>query len=248
MKRWSSENVYSLATATLVFIVPAVQMLEERLTEQPITHQPPKVVLIYLLLSGLGYFFYFRAVVHLLNRWRLRDWLGDWFYTSRPDPAAKIRDGGYAWMRFYLLDGEVHYTVTRYREYEQLVSAYARRRTVTNGLATFARAVRRLFVKVQPTFADPAHRDVSAYSEIIRFDHEHDALVVFYHARYADPALPERRGRLELELEGPEMLNLARGRFSSVLARGETLVPSHGSMLAYRRLREMQGRRSAEAV
>ena len=150
-------------------------------------------------------------------------------------------------MKFYLLDGELHYTVTRYREYEQLASAYARRRTLARGSAVLFRVIRRLFVRAPPTFDDPAHRDVSAYSETIRFDHEHDALVVFYHARYADPALPERRGRLELELEGPEMLGLARGKFSSVLAKGETLVPSHGFMLAYRQLGELQGRRQAEA-
>lgn len=240
MKRLSKAGLNGIAISTLAAIVPAIQLAVEQMANKPIFEQSTEIKVLYLVLSVIGYGFYYNLAIYLGSLWRFRDWRGDWFYLSKPDPSAQVRDGGFAWMRFNISEGDLVYQVTRYETLEDLEAAYLER----DRLGNVVRNIIRPFDPSKKSRRRLSHKykDVSAYSETIKFDDEKNKVIVFYHVTFTDRTLPDRQGRLELELEGSRNARVARGVFSSVEANAANLTPSHGYMFAHRNMWDLEAR------
>jgi hypothetical protein len=156
---------------------------------------------------GLAYLALFELTQYLVGRWRFRSWYGDWFYLTGANITSPVQDGGFAWMRFFLKRGQLHYVVRRYRTFEDLKAKYGAE-------------------------ADQK-QEVGAVSEAISFDRKTNVLVVFYSAFFEDRTAPPRKGRLELRRQG---FLAAQGYYQSVVPDGETHKASTGNMYAARKM------------
>jgi hypothetical protein len=171
-------------------------------------------------LSVVGYYVWFTACAFLLNRWRYRNWHGNWFYASVPHRQSKFLDQGVSWMRIFMNDNELGYVVERFDNPDELRLAMDSRRN--------------FFKKVDQKRKSRGAHQTNATSESIVFDSEKNALIVFFTVEYMDEDKVNRKGRLELTIDGSISNGRANGKYSSCEHDPRDMHASHGRLFAFR--------------